>query len=136
MLFSLNDRLFHWTLLYATGLLSIVRWETAAQPSPGQLFQVRRSSTAEALCCMDAPASSLAVQSGGECALRCIGSSINCVHFNVRMSGRSCELYTSAPACYAEIAGCTNYEVLYSELITRSLLCESADRSNSLIAPP
>ena len=113
MIVSLNDRLFYWPLLYATCLLSIVRWDTAAQPSPGQLFQVRRSSAGEALCCMDAPASSLAVQSGGECALRCIGSSFNCAHFNVRMSGRSCELYTSAPACYAEIDGCTNYEVIH-----------------------
>ena len=118
MLFSLNDRLFHWTLLYATGLLSIVRWETAAQPSPGQLFQVRRCFTGEALCCVNAPASSLAVRSAVECALRCIGSSINCVHFNVRMSGRSCELFTSLPVGYAEIAGCTNYQVCRSVLIT------------------
>ena len=105
MIFSVLDRIFYWTLLYATCLLSIVRWEAAEQPSPGQLFQVQRSSTGEALCCMDAPASSLAVQSGGECALRCIGSSFSCAHFNVRMSGPSCELYTSGPACYAEIAG-------------------------------
>ena len=118
MFFSLSDRLFYWTLLHATCLLSIVRWETAAQPSPGQLFQERRCSTGEALCCMDAPASSLAVQSGGECALRCIGSSFNCAHFNVRMSGRSCELYTSLIVGYAEIAGCTNYQVFRSVLIT------------------
>ena len=136
MIISLINRPFYWTLLYATCLLSIVRWDTAAQPSPGQLFQARRSSTGEALCCMDAPASSLAVRSAVECALRCIGSSFNCAHFNVRMSGRSCELYTSGPACYAEIAGCTNYEVFFSELITWRLLRESAERSNSLTAPP
>ena len=118
MIFSVLDRIFYWTLLPATCLLSIVRWETAAQPSPGQLFQVQRCSTGEALCCVNAPASSLAVRSAVECALRCIGSSFNCAHFNVRMSGRSCELYTSLPVGYAEIAGCTNYQVFRSVLIT------------------
>ena len=71
MFFSLTNRPFYWTLLRATCFLSIVRWKTAAQPSPGQLFQVRRSTTGEALCCMDAPASSLAVRSLVECAMRC-----------------------------------------------------------------
>ena len=118
MIFSVIDRIFYWTLLPATCLLSIVRWETATQPSPGQLFLVRRCFTGEALCCVNAPASSPAVRSDVECALRCTESSINCAHFNVRMSGRSCELYTSLPVGYAEIDSCTNYQVCLSVLIT------------------
>ena len=104
-------------LLTTICLLTLDRWQLAAQPSTAQqLFKTRRNaSDGLRLCCLEAPVAILQVRSTTECAVRCTQASFNCSHFNAKTSegGRSCELYPYSimPACYGQLTGCTNYEV-------------------------